>query len=375
MGGNGFEFTIERSEFLTALYLAQGIVERRTTIPILGNVLIESDEDSVRVVATDQETITVQRRSAAEIAQGGRLTTPARTLYEMMRQLPDGPVRLRVLENNWIDVSAERSRFRLVGVDPAEFPVPSEPPKIDQAIRLTGSVLADLIEHSLFAVSLDEGRANLNGIYLETPEPGRLRAVATDGHRLAVVTRSVEGARLEQGVILPRKAVLELKKVLESGGADPVDLFVDQRVAHVEQGAVRMSMRLVEGSFPDYAQVVPARSTRVASADSASLLAALRRVSVVSSERTRGVKLQLEGQVLTLSSINPDVGEAADEVEIEYEGPPVAVGFNVKYVIDVLTILPSGSRVEIGLNDDVSPGLFSEPGDTDFRYVVMPMRL
>lgn len=367
------ECTIQRSELLAGLYLTQGIVERRTTIPILGNVLIQAAGDGIVVAATDQE-IAVRRLCAAAVKKKGLITVGARKLYEMVREIPEGDVRIRQQDNNWIEVSAGRSRFRLVGLDAREFPAMPEPPADAASIRVSGETLTQMIEYTLFAVSGDETRVNLNGIHVEATAEGALRLVATDGHRLAMVTRRVEHLALPAAVTIPRKAVMELRKVLESG-EEPVELTMQGGVAHAGRGRVQMSMRLVEGEFPDYNQVIPTKSERHATVDAAALHAALRRVSVVSSERTRGVRLQLDGQKLELSTINPDVGEAAEEIEVDYDGSPVGVGFNARYLIDVLTVLPSDKRVELSLNDEVSPGVLRSVDDADYCYIVMPMRL
>ena len=368
------EFTIGRSELLAGLYLTQGIVERRTTIPILSNVLIGTTGDGIVLAATDQE-IAIRRRCTATVKRKGSLTAGARKLYEMVREIPEGEVRIRQQDNNWIEVSAGRSRFRLVGLDPREFPAMPEPAAGDTpVVRVSGETLNELIEYTIFAVSADETRVNLNGIHVERADAGRLRFVATDGHRLALISRPVDRAELAKPVTIPRKAIMELRKVLESGD-EPVELSVQGGVAHAQRGVVQMSMRLVEGEFPDYHQVIPAKSERIASLDAGSLLGALRRVSIVSSERTRGVKLQLDKQRLELTTINPDVGEAAEELDIEYDGEPVSIGFNSRYLIDALAVLPADRRVEIGLNDEVSPGVIRVAGDADYCYIVMPMRL
>lgn len=367
------EFTIQRSELLAGLYLAQGIVERRTTIPILGNVLIESGGDGVVIAATDQE-LAIRRQCTAAVKKKGTLTAGARKLYEMVREVPEGDVHIRQQDNNWIELSAGKSRFRLVGLDPKEFPAMPEAPAGDSGIRVSAATLTEMIEHTLFAVSGDETRANLNGIHLEQTEDGRLRMVATDGHRLAMITRAVDHIALAKPVTLPRKAVVELRKVLESGD-EPVEISVQAGAAHAARGRVQMAMRLVEGDFPDYNQVIPSKSERHASLDAVALHAALRRVSVVSSERTRGVKLHVDSQRLELTTINPDVGEAAEEIDIEYDGEPIGIGFNGRYLLDVLAVLPSDKRVEIGLNDEVSPGVIRPVDDADYCYIVMPMRL
>lgn len=370
------EIGIERSELLAGLYLVQGVVERRTTIPILANVLLQTSGEGVSVAATDNE-VGIRRQCAATTKKKGSITTGARRLYEIVREFPEGEIRIRSLDNYWVEVSSGRSRFRLMGLDPREFPAIPEPSPAaqEQAIRVSAAVLSEMIEYTVFAVSADETRANLNGIFVECAEPGRVRMVATDGHRLAMVTRSVERAELSKGMIIARKAIMEMRKVIEGGGEEPVTVCVEGGVAHAERGPVQLSMRLVEGEFPDYQQVVPAKSGNVAEVPNARLAAALRRVSIVSSERTRGVKLQFQEQKLEISSINPDVGEGSEEIEVEYEGPPVAIGFNARYLIDALSVLPAENPIEIALSDEVSPGVVRQGGDPDYCYIVMPMRL
>jgi DNA polymerase-3 subunit beta len=369
------EFTIARDELLQGLYLTQGIVERRTTIPILANVLLESVADGVAISATDQE-VGVRRRCEAKVKKKGSLTTGARKLYEIVRECAEGPLVLRSLENNWIEISSGRSRFKIVGLDPKEFPaMPSAPPaESSQTFTVPTALLREMIERTVFAVSIDETRLNLSGIFLERPEVGRLRMVATDGHRLSLITRAVEGASAGNGVIIPRKGVVEFSKIIE-GGDEPVTVSLQGGVAHAARAAVELSMRLVEGEFPDYNQVVPQKSEKKMVVGVEPFLAALRRVSIVSSERTRGVKLQLDAGKLEISSINPDLGEASEELPVEYDGSTLSIGFNAKYLTDALAVLDSTKQIEVGFNDEVSPGLLRCEGDPDYVYVVMPMRL
>lgn len=369
------EFSIAREELLHGLHLTQGIVERRTTIPILANVLLESANDGVVIAATDQE-VGVRRRCDAKVKKKGALTTGARKLFEIVRECPEGAIVLRTLENNWIEVSSGKTRFKIVGLDPKEFPaMPAAPAEADGgSVAVPVAMLREMIERTQFAMSLDETRLNLSGILFERPEAGQLRMVATDGHRLSMITRPVESCPPGAGVIVPRKGVLEIAKVIE-GGDEAVALTLPGGLAHARRLGVDLSIRLVEGEFPDYKQVVPEKSERRMLLPAEDLLAALRRVSVVSSERTRGVKLQLGGEQLEISSVNPDLGEATEELSVEYDGAPFSIGFNAKYFIDVLGVLPSGAQVEVGFNDEVSPAVVRCEGDTGFVYVVMPMRL
>jgi DNA polymerase-3 subunit beta len=369
------EFTVPRDELLQGLYLTQGVVERRTTIPILANVLFQSVSDGVVISATDQE-IGIRRHCKAKVKKKGALTTGARKLYEIVRECPEGDVVVRSLENNWISVAAGRSRFKIVGLDPEEFPsMPAAPAeKQGQVIEVQSGLLREMIERTSFAVSVDETRLNLSGIYAERVEGEKLRLVATDGHRLSMITRAVGGTGSSTGVIIPRKGVLEIAKVIE-GVDDLIKIVLHNGLAHAVQAGVELSMRLVEGEFPDYNQVVPKKSSRKVVLAVEVLSAALRRVSLVSSERTRGVKLQIESGKMEVSAINPDLGEASEEIPVEYEDEAFTIGFNARYVLDALAVLPSDAEVEIGFNDEVSPGVLRCEGDPDFLYVVMPMRL
>lgn len=369
------EFTIDRDQILHALHLTQGIVERRTTIPILANVLFESAGDGVVVSATDQE-VGVRVAGAARIVSAGALTTAARKLFEIVRECPPGPISIGSLENNWISITAGRSRFRIVGLDPREFPAMPDPGADEDAvtIRMPVGVFRELVDRTIFSVSLDDTRINLSGIYLEVPEAGHVRATATDGHRLSMITRAVEGVSRGAGVILPRKGVHEILKVIEGSDGD-VEVTLQGGVAHTKHGNVELSMRLVEGEFPDYHQVVPKNSPRIMTIGIGDFLSGIRRVTVVSSDRSPGVKMTIEPGRLELSSTSADFGEATEEVAVEFDSEKLTIGFNARYLIEVLSVLPGDSQIEMCFNDDLSPGVIRTVGDADFLHVVMPMRL
>lgn len=369
------EFTIAREELLQGLYLTQGIVERRTTIPILAHVLLETANDGITIAATDQE-VGVRRACEAKVKKKGSVTTGARKLYEIVRECPEGVLTLRSLENNWIGIASGKSKFKIVGLDPREFPAmpTAVQDKKTKPANVPSALLREMIQRTIFAVSTDETRLNLSGVCIERPEAGRLRLIATDGHRLSMISRSVDGIAAGPGVIIPRKGVAEISKVLETS-EDAISLALDGGVAHATQGQVELSMRLVEGDFPDYNQVVPQKSEKRMSVKADEFLSALRRVSVVSSERTRGVKLEVDGSRLEVSSINPDLGEASEEISVEYDSEPFKIGFNAKYIIDALSAVPPETQIEVGFNDEVSPGVLRCEGDKDYLYVVMPMRL
>lgn len=372
------EFEIPRDIFVEALQLTQGVVERRNTLPILANVLIEVEKDSVTVQATDGE---IGIRKVCEIRAGGSgsLTVNARKLYEIARQAPGETVRLKTLDNHQVEIVSGRSRFRLNGMDPKEFPsVPglaAGEEKGGVAIQLSPEMFDEMVGRTLFAVSTDETRYNLSGVFAEGHE-GKLRMVATDGHRLAMIDRSTGGKLPKKGVILPRKGLSEAKKLVDGNGdGGPVTLKIDTSIAKVACGSAELFMRLIEGEFPDYNQVIPEAGPVAVELDRNDVLATLRRVSLLSSERSKGVRLTLREGQLEVRANNPDLGEAAEEVEAQYQGDELSIGFNARYLIDVLTVVPEGERIELRVTDDVSPGVLRVGSDEDYTYVVMPMRL
>jgi DNA polymerase-3 subunit beta len=371
------EFEIARSEFLEGLSSSQGVVEKRNTLPILSNVKIEPVEGGISLLATDLE-IGVRRVCSGTVKGSGALTVNARKLYEIVRESAGDTIRVKGLENSWVEIHSGKSRFKLVGLDPKEFPaVPGlagKPAEGSSSVRARAGDLNRMIESTIFAVSMDETRFNLSGVYIEEHE-GRLRMVATDGHRLAMVDGGVEGKLPEKGVILPRKGLAEVKKLLDAEADEKVSVVIDGPVARVLVGKGELFMRLVDGEFPDYRQVIPKQTAHVIALDREPFLAALRRVAILSTERSRGVRLTLEDRTLEVRTENPDLGEAAEELEVPYTGAKISIGFNSRYLIEALMVMQDIERVELGVTDDVSPGTLRAEADERYTYVVMPMRL
>jgi DNA polymerase-3 subunit beta len=238
-------------------------------------------------------------------------------------------------------------------------------------MTLGAGVLAEMIEKTLFAVSTDETRLSLGGVFLESIDRNQVRMVATDGHRLSFVEREIKGVEIRPGVILPRKGLVEAKRLLEDTTGD-VTFSIAGNLARVERSGVELFMRLIEGEFPDYRQVIPKESRRRVRVEREALHGARRRVSILSSERSRGVKLRLQPGTLEVVTTNPDIGEAMEEIEVDYSGEEFSIGFNARYLLDVGGV---GGTVEIGLTDEVSPGIVRLADDEGYSYVVMPMRL
>jgi DNA polymerase III subunit beta len=375
---------IDRSSLLSGLALVQGIVERRTTVPILGHVLIEPDGTNLALSATDLE-VGIRTQVACRSGSDKNITLNARKLFEIVREAEGDEVRLESLDNDWVELKCGRAKFKMMGLDPRSFPaMPSQSVAKTEAaakksvkaeLKIPATVLAGMIDKTIFAVSPDEARYNLSGVYVESPGPGAARMVATDGHRLSLIDREASGFKMDGGAIIPRKGLAELRKLLDQGSDAEVRLTLDGQLAYLRRDATEVSMRLVEGEFPDYRGVIPKQSRYQVVVARDTLFAAIKRAAIFSNERYHGVKFALAPGMLTVSSISPEMGEASESIDVEFKGEEFAIGFNATYVQQALGVIPSGNDVALGLTDDVSPGVISTPADSQFTYVVMPMRL
>jgi DNA polymerase-3 subunit beta len=374
---------LERGSLLNALSLVQGIVERRTTVPILGHVLLEPNGANLVLSATDLE-VGIRTQVACRSGKEKNLTLNARKLFEIVREAEGEEVLLSALEGDWVELKCGRARFKMMGLDPRSFPgMPSAGGKdgpaptkgVKAELLISAVVLAEMIDKTIFAVSPDEARYNLSGVFIEAPASGTAKMVATDGHRLSMIERQLAGFKMEAGAIIPRKGLAELRKLLDQSGEEDVKLTIDGQLASLRRGATEVSMRLVEGEFPDYRGVVPKQSKYQVSVERDKLLAAVKRAAIFSSERYHGVKLGLTAGSLTVSSTSPEIGEASEPIDVEFKGEEFAIGFNASYLQQALGVIPAGSNVVLGLSDDVSPGVVRTPDDPSFTYVVMPMRL
>lgn len=370
-------FSIEKEVFLKGISRVQGIVEKRNTIPILSNVLIEADGESIFLTATDLE-VGMRASYPAKINQAGKITVSAKKLFEIVKELPEKEVSFKSRDNSWIEISCGKSLFNIVGLSSDEFP---HFPAADEnkMIPISGSLLNEMIEKTFFSISTDDTKYNLNGIYFKKIEEdgnNLLRLVATDGHRLALVQRNIQTLQideLDQGIILPRKGIHELKKIAEDSEENIRLGFMDNSAVISKENTV-VIMRLVNGDFPDYNRVIPKNNEDIATIDRDYFLHVLRRMAILSSEKSKGVKVDLSKNKLEISSSNPDVGDAREEMEVNYSGPEMSIGFNARYMIDILQALES-ENVKLAVKDNMSPGLITPEGDEGFLSVIMPMRL
>ncbi|MHA6644193.1 DNA polymerase III subunit beta [Mesorhizobium sp. A623] len=368
---------LERSNLLKSLNHVHRVVERRNTIPILSNVLLAADGASLEMKATDLD-LEITEATPARVEQGGATTVPAHLLYDIVRKLADGAeVMLKTDEDgNAMTVASGRSSFRLQCLPQSDFPELSAG-SFSHIFRLDSTALKGLIEKTQFAISTEETRYYLNGIYLHTHEVGgklKLRSVATDGHRLArAEMEAPAGSEGMPGIIIPRKTVSELQKLVD----DP-DVAVTTELSETKIrftiGSVVLTSKLIDGTFPDYQRVIPTGNDKKLVIDRQSFAAAVDRVSTISSERGRAVKMSIaEGQV-TLAVNNPDSGSATEELAADYSSDPIEIGFNARYLLDVAAQL-TGSEARFMLADAGSPTLIHDASDETTLYVLMPMRV
>jgi DNA polymerase-3 subunit beta len=373
------KFTIAKNDLQRGLARIQSIVEKRNTMPILANVLINAadgkGEGSLELCATDLE-VGIRSGHGCEVAEAGSVTTSAKKLYEIVREIPDEPVHVEVATNAYLTIHCARAEFTLAGTMADEYPTLPAFGSSDMA-TVQASVLRDMIDRTMYAASVDETRYNLNGVYLEhQPETGKLRMVATDGHRLAFVDRtlSVDLSALSNGVIIPRKGLAELKRLVDEDDADEIELGFEGNSGLARKGSVTLVMRLIEGEFPNYRQVIPSDTSHQLTMNREMLVHALRRVSLLSAERSHAVKMDLSQGCLALSSNNPDLGEAREELDIDYAGDALSVAFNARYLTDALGAAGS-KEIQLAFRDALSPTQVKPTDDDDSLAVVMPMRV
>ena len=373
------KLSIEKADLQRGLARLQAIVEKRSSMPILANVLVtasgKGDAGRLELAATDLE-VGIRGSQPAAVQKPGALTISARKLYDIVRELPDETIQLEATPNAYLDIRCGRSRFTLAGTDAEEYPsLPEFAP--GRMVRLQAAVLSQMIQGTMYAASMDETRYNLNGVYFEVlPDTGRIRMVATDGHRLALVERTAgsDVAGLASGVIVPRKGLAELKRLVDEEDADEVEIGFEGNSGLVRKGDVTLVMRLIEGEFPNYKQVIPKQSEHHLTVSAEPLVRALRRVALLSAEHSRAVKVELTEGKLQLSSRTPDLGEAQEEIDVDYAGPSVSIGFNARYLLDVAGQVKS-DHISFLLADAGSPTIVKDPGDDQALYVLMPMRV
>jgi DNA polymerase III subunit beta len=365
-------FTIQREALLKPLQLVAGVVERRQTLPVLSNVLLVVEGQQLSLTGTDLEVELVGRVTLEEPAESGEITVPARKLMDICKSLPnDALIDIRIDEQKLL-VKAGRSRFSLSTLPANDFPTVEEGPG-SLTFDLVQSKLRRLIERTSFAMAQQDVRYYLNGMLLEV-QTGVLRAVATDGHRLAMCSMDAAIEQVERHqVIVPRKGILELARLLTEQDGN-VSIVLGQHHVRATTGEFTFTSKLVDGKFPDYERVLPRGGDKLVVADRQGLREAFSRTAILSNEKYRGIRLQLESGLLKIQANNPEQEEAEEEIAVDYNGSALEIGFNVSYLLDVLSVMTT-DQVRLILSDANSSALVQEAGNDDSSYVVMPMRL
>jgi len=369
------EFSVKKFDLLEELALTQGVVERKTTIPILSNLLCEAKGNRLTITATDLE-LSIRTSCEAKIKKDGAGTIPAKKLLELVRLLPEEEIRFRLLENHWIQITSDRKSYKLVGMSKDNFPaLPSFPHAL---VKIPAKLLAGLIAKTTFAISQEESRYTLNGALLVL-KPGSITMVATDGHRLAMaeVDHKFEGFSSETRVLVPKKAMNEVERLAaEAGNEEVADFAQDESHLFFRFGDRLLTCRKLTGQFPNYEAVLPRDTNRNVVIERNELEDALRRVSQLADQRSHAVKFTVAKEGLEISASSPEYGEAREAIEKEFKGEPISIGFNAQYLLDFLAAAPDGP-ISFELKDEQSAGQLRPLADESsrYRYVVMPMRI
>jgi DNA polymerase-3 subunit beta len=374
------DFEIDKREFLKGLGLMQSVAGRRTTLPILSHILLEWEKDSLCLTGTDLET-GIREELTARIHQGGKASVSAKKIFEIVKELPEETIHIKKKENQWITIQCGKSVFNLAGLDPEEFP--SLPTYSDESFsQVSTNLMKEMIEKTVFAASSEESRYHLNGILISQSKKGEreiLRMVATDGHRLSLLDRESQMIRgIEKGIIIPKKGVLEIKKIMgDRDGGEEIKVYFDQTHGFFKMGKSLMVIRLIDGEFPEYEQVIPKGNDKKVFMEKGKMYASLRRVSTMASERVEGIKFSVKKNFIELSSYHQDFGDAKEEVEVSYEGPSLEIGFNARYLMEALSVMDV-EDVVMELKDEGSPGILKPQSVTEPSNqlcIIMPMRI
>lgn len=368
------EFRIQQKEFLKGLRIAQSIADRKSTMPMLANVLLRTSGKGKLMVAATDLNVSISAELKSKNSSDGGLTVGAKALHDIVANMPEDEVTVRRTDNNWAEISGGKVNYRLVGMPDRDFPkIPDH--REAEFREVDAEVVREMIDRTLFSVCNDETRFHLNGVLFES-DGSRARMVSTDGHRLSKVERKLEGAPgLTAGIIIPKKGVSEIKRLLENDGQASLAVKTPYIFVRSESKTDSMSLavKLIESQFPPYEQVIPKEHSREVIVDRQKLLSALKRAQLMSSE-TRGVKFSVSEDSLVITSDNPDMGEVREELDAQYSGDAVSIGFNPKYVIDLLSQMAT-DQVTLELNGELDPGLVRPFSDDNYLGVVMPMRI
>jgi len=376
VGTTTMEITVSKFELLRELTATQGVVERKTTIPILSNYLFEAAGDKLSLTATDLD-LSLRTSCAVKVKKEGSCTIPARKLHDYVKLLPDADITIKLLENHWVSIRCGRSNTKMVGMAKSNFPsLPTFPTA--GVVNIPAQVLRSMIAKTGFAIASEESRYTLNGA-LMVLKPESITMVATDGHRLSHIERAgtkFEGVSGEMKTLVPKKAMDELKSLLDSTDAEEIEFAKDESTLYFRIGNRLLTSRQLTGQFPNFEAVLPKDNTKSIAVHGDELGQAISRVAQFADERSRAVKMRLEKGELKLSASSTEMGESEDTIEIDYQGELLAIGFNAQYLLDFLKAT-GGGEVKLEFKDSQSAGQMrpAEGEEYKYRYIVMPMRI
>lgn len=370
------QFNIDRETFLNCLFKVQGIVEKKHTIPILSNVYMEIVDGNLVVSATDLE-VGLKSYYTCDVVKPGKITVSAKKLFEIIKEFPNEIISVKLKDNNWLEISCKKAIFNLVGLSPDEFP--KFPEINNEFFRIESTLLQEMIENTIFSVSNDETKFNLTGIFVKSESVDNINYinfVSTDGHRLSLVKKKVDqdlNDRFDTGFILPKKGLIELKKIIENQ-SKTVKIGINDNLFSLVDDTTTFVMRMIDGDFPDYRKVIPEKTSNVAVINVKNFNHALRRISVLSNEKSKGVKINFSKNMINIISSNTELGDAKEEMDIVYSGNEISIGFNARYILDILNVIKS-DNLNFYLKDNISPGMITPEENSNFLSVIMPMRL
>ena len=371
------EFKIQRNTFLEGIQKTLGIVEKKTTMPILNNVLIKTEENKIKIVATDKEIVLIADYEA-EVVNKGDITISARKIYEMVREIQGEEIHFQANEHHWVTMTCQKVIYKVPGLPADDFPNVFDDSDEVELFKVKGSILQELISKTSFAMSTDEMRKNLNGVFFEAGKDeniNKIRMVATDGHRLAMVDTHIEESfvELEKGIIIPRKGLGEIRKLVE--GQDGDVLFgVRRGMCILKTEGTVLKVSLIDADYPDYRRIIPTEKGVCVQFDRDTVLHALKRMNVISSERYSGVVMTVMDNKLVLNSTNPDVGEAKDEIDVTYQDQEMTVGYNVKYLLEAIDVIDE-EKVIFEIGQGMKPGIIKPEGNDHYMCIVMPLKI
>lgn len=364
---------IDKRDLLSLIGKTQNIVEKRNTMPILINVLLEADQNTLKVFATDLE-VSLTDQIKVQVHQSGKVAVSAKSLFDIAKELSEGPITLIKKDNNWLEIKQGKYTSKIVGISAEEYPI--FPTYNSQAfIKIDAQVLKEMIDKTIYSVSTDETRYHLNGVFFELNPQSGFKMVATDGHRMSLVNKPSSDIKVSatQGVIIPRKGLHEIKKILESIEGT-VEIAVEGSQFVLKHSSTILMIRLIEGKYPNYQQFIPQKLPQKVMISRDAFLTSLKRVSLLANQKSKAVLLNLSNGRMEISSNNPELGDAKEEIEVDYTGNEIKIGFNAKYITDILTSM-NHDKIDFELNDHLSPGLMRPHNDQTYTCVVMPMRI